>query len=376
MSGPGDRSDPAPPNSTPTPNSESDSDPDRRDRTDSASTDAAGSSRPVRPDGGETGTGRSASFGIYEGEFGPGEVPEGYEEEERVEEHRSVLDRIVRTLRADRLALAGAVVVGLFVLVALLAPFVAPYGPEETFAFMKPPLSSSATASGEAFHLLGTDSFGHDILTRVIYGARVSLLVALATVAVAFSIGTTLGIVAGFYGGWVDSVVMRYVDFQWAFPEIILGVGIIALMGGLGVVNVVLAIGIAFIDDFARIIRGEVLSIREAEYVTAARAVGMGDARIMFKEMLPNAVAPLIVQATLMIPLAILAEASLSFLGLGVKPTTPTWGLLISDGRQFISQAPWIAVMPGLAIMLVVLAFNTLGDGLRDAFDISQSEVE
>ncbi|WP_435062319.1 ABC transporter permease [Halobaculum sp. EA56] len=358
------------------PTADSRSDP--RDRTDSTTTSAG-----ARPDGGtERGDAPSASFGIYEGEFGPGETPEGYEEQGPVEEHRSMLGRIVATLKADRLALAGAIVIVVFVLVALFAPFVAPFGPEQQFGFMQPPLSESTGdfdgdgTTETVTHYLGTDSFGYDILTRIIYGARVSLIVALATVAVAFSIGTTLGIVAGFYGGWIDSVIMRYVDFQWAFPEIILGVGIIALMGGLGLVNVVLAIGIAFIDDFARIIRGEVLSIREEEYVTAARAVGMGDLRIMFKEILPNAVAPLIVQATLMIPLAILAEASLSFLGLGVKPTTPTWGLLISDGRQFISQAPWISVMPGLAIMLVVLAFNTLGDGLRDAFDISETEVE
>ncbi|SHG72238.1 ABC transporter permease [Halobaculum gomorrense] len=340
---------------------------------------------PPRADGGtETSDGGVAdtTFGTRRGEFGVGEVPPEYETESTVEEHRSTLERIVRTLRRDRLALAGAIFVLLFVVVAVFAPYVAPHGPEETFGLMKPPLSESVgdfDGDGQTetvTHYLGTDSFGHDLLTRIIYGARVSLLVALATVGVAFSIGTTLGIVAGYYGGWIDSVIMRYVDFQWAFPEIILGVGIIAVMGGLGVVNVVLAIGIAFIDDFARIIRGEVLSIREEEYITAARAVGMGDLRIMFKEMVPNAIAPLIVQATLMIPLAILAEAGLSFLGLGVKPTTPTWGLLISDGRQFISRAPWISVIPGLAIMLVVLAFNTLGDGLRDAFDISQSEVE
>jgi peptide/nickel transport system permease protein len=204
----------------------------------------------------------------------------------------------------------------------------------------------------------------------------VSLLVALATLAVSLTIGTTIGIVAGFYGGWIDSLLMRYVDFQWAFPELILGVGIIAISGGLGVVNVVAAIGIAYIDDFARLIRGEILSIREEEYITAARAIGMGDARIMFKEMLPNAVAPIIVQATLMIPLAILAEAGLSFLGLGVKPTTPTWGLMLSQGRDFISRAWWISVMPGFAIMITVLAFNMFGDGLRDAFDISEGEVE
>ncbi|WP_245154531.1 ABC transporter permease [Halorussus marinus] len=201
-------------------------------------------------------------------------------------------------------------------------------------------------------------------------------MVALATVAVAFSIGTTIGLLAGFHGGGIDSVLMRYVDFQWAFPELILAVGIIAVTGGLGVLNVVIAIGIAYIDDFARLVRGEVLLIREEEYVMAARAVGMGDRRIMVREILPNAVAPLIFQGTLMIPLAILAEAGLSFLGLGVTPTTPTWGLLLSDGRQFIDQAWWISVMPGLAIMVTVLAFNMLGDGLRDIFDVSEAGVD
>lgn len=321
-------------------------------------------------------------LGRYKGEFGAGEVPPEYEVEETIEEHRTLATRVVSTLKRDKLALFGAVMVVLFVLTAVFAPFVAPHDPDDQFGFMKSPMSHSSgdfDGDGQAervLHVLGTDSFGHDILTRIIYGARVSLLVAFATVAFAFCIGTTLGILAGFYGGIVDSIIMRYVDFQWAFPEIILGIGIIAVMGGLGVTNVVIAIGIAFLDDFARIIRGEVLSIREEEYVTAARAVGMGDIRIMFKEMLPNAVAPLIVQATLMIPFAILAEAGLSFLGLGVKPTTPTWGLLIADGRQFIERAWWISVMPGLAIMVTVLAFNMLGDGLRDAFDISQEEVE
>ena len=322
------------------------------------------------------------SFGRYEGEFGPGEMPAEYEQRETATTHETLLGRIVKTFKRDRLALIGGLMIALFVAMAVGAPVVAPHEPDDTFGFTKPPLSESTgdfDGDGQTetvTHLLGTDSFGHDMLTRIVYGARVSLLVALATVVVAFSIGTTLGVLAGFYGDWVDSIIMRYVDFQWAFPEIILGVGVIAVMGGLGVVNVVLAIGLAFVDDFARIIRGEILSIRETEYVTAARAVGMGDVRIMFKEMLPNAVAPLIVQSTLLIPLAILAEASLSFLGLGVKPTTPTWGLLIADGRQFISRAPWISVTPGLAIMFVVLAFNTVGDGLRDAFDISQSEVE
>ena len=321
-------------------------------------------------------------FGRYEGEFAAGEVPPEYVVEETIEEHRSLADRIVATLKQDKLALFGAVVVVLFILTAAFAPVVAPQDPDAQFGFMQEPMSTSSGdfdgdgQTEQVLHVLGTDSFGHDILSRIIFGARVSLFVAFATVAFAFTVGTTLGILAGFYGGWIDSIIMRYIDFQWAFPEIILGVAIIAVMGGLGVTNVVLAIGIAFLDDFARIIRGEVLSIREEEYITAARAVGMGDIRIMFKEMLPNAVAPLIVQATLMIPFAILAEAGLSFLGLGVKPTTPTWGLLISDGRQFIERAWWISVMPGFAIMITVLAFNMLGDGLRDAFDISQEEVE
>ncbi|EMA52663.1 MULTISPECIES: ABC transporter permease [Halococcus] len=316
-------------------------------------------------------------------EPGPTDVPPEYRDTgDAVEEHRTTRQRIVEGLLADKLALFGAVVVVLFVVVAVFAPFLAPHDPEATFGVMQEPNSHSVgnfdddPGTERVWHPLGTDSVGHDLLSRIIYGARVSLLVALATVAVAFTIGTSIGLLAGFYGGWIDSALMRYVDFQWAFPELILGVGIIAISGGLGVQNVIIAIGIAYIDDFARLIRGEVLSLREEEYVTAARAIGMTDRRIMTREILPNAVAPLIVQATLMIPLAILAEAGLSFLGLGVKPTTPTWGLLLSDGRQFISQAWWISVMPGFAIMFVVLAFNTLGDGLRDVFDVSEGEVE
>jgi ABC-type dipeptide/oligopeptide/nickel transport system permease subunit len=332
-------------------------------------------SRDPRPDGG-------TGFGERRGEFGPGEMPEEYRREEVVEEYQGLGGRLVEGVLGDKLALAGAIVVVLFVLTAAFAPVVAPHGQEERFGFMKEPGESSTgdfDGDGQTetvLHPLGTDSFGHDILSRLIYGARVSLLVALATLAISLTLGTTIGVVAGYYGGVIDSLLMRYVDFQWAFPELILGVGIIAISGGLGVANVVIAIGIAYIDDFARLVRGEILSIREEEYITAARAIGMGDGRIMGREMLPNAVAPIIVQATLMIPLAILAEAGLSFLGLGVKPTTPTWGLLLSQGRDFISQAWWISVMPGLAIMVVVLAFNTFGDGLRDAFDISEGEVE
>jgi len=302
--------------------------------------------------------------------------------DEEFEEYQTLLQRLVEGLLTDKKALVGAIAIVAFVLTAAFAPLIAPYNPDATYGVMQPPNSYSEgnfdndPGTERLWHPLGTDSFGHDMLSRIIFGARVSLMVAFGTMAFAFVVGTTVGIVAGYYKGWVDDLLMRFVDFQWAFPELILGVGIIAISGGLGVTNVVIAIGIAYIDDFARLVRGEVLSIREEEYITAARAIGMNDARIMGREMLPNAVAPIIVQATLMIPLAILAEAGLSFLGLGVKPTTPTWGLLLSQGRDFISRAWWISVMPGLAIMLTVLAFNMFGDGLRDAFDISEGEVE
>lgn len=303
------------------------------------------------------------------------------EPERDVGSRRTFRERLVEGLLADKKALAGAIVVVLFVVTAILAPLLAPHDPNQTFTVLQEP---NAVSEGDwngdgtvtdAWHPLGTDSYGHDVLSRIVYGAQVSLLVAAATVVFAFTIGTTIGLVAGYHGGWVDTVLMRYVDFQWAFPTLILAAGIIAFAGGLGVTNVIIAIGIAYIDDFARLIRGEVLSIREEEYVMAARAVGMSDTRIMFREILPNAVAPLIVQVTLMIPLAILAEASLSFLGLGVRPTTPTWGLMLSEGRQFISQAWWISIFPGFAIMLTVLAFNLFGDGLRDVFNVKQGEV-
>jgi ABC-type dipeptide/oligopeptide/nickel transport system permease subunit len=299
-----------------------------------------------------------------------------------VSPHVGLRERLARGLRDDRRALAGAVVVVLFVVVALSAPLVAPYGPETTFGPFQEPMTSSQSdldgdgTVGSHLHPLGTNSFGHDMLSRIVYGSQVSLVVAFVTVAFAFGVGTTIGLVAGYYGGWVDSLLMRYVDFQWAFPELILAVGLIAITGGAGLVNVVIAIGIAFIDDFARLTRGEVVSIREEEYVTAARSVGMSRRRIMFREVLPNAVAPLIVQSTIMVPIAILAEAALSFLGLGVSPTEPTWGIMISNGRDFIGRAWWISVMPGLAIMSVVLAFNVLGDGLRDIFDVTDTEVD
>jgi peptide/nickel transport system permease protein len=309
--------------------------------------------------------------------FGAGEVPEGYEMEDQREEYIPLWKQLLITLKRDKMALFGFVVVVSFILIAIFAPWIAPYDFEETFTPMQEPNSHSETLSDDGelkqvYHPLGTDSFGHDILTRLIFGSRISLMVAGATAMFAFTVGTGIGLLAGFYRGWVDDILMRYIDFQWAFPELILAIGIIAWVGGLGALNVVIAIGIAYIDDFARIVRGEILSIREKPYTTAAIAVGMKPRRIMIREMLPNAVGPLIVQLTLMIPLAIIAEAGLSFLGLGVTPTTPTWGLALAQGRAYMTQAWWISIMPGLAIMITVLGFNMFGDGLRDSFDVEE----
>ena len=313
----------------------------------------------------------------------PDRIPLEYRSMETdVPEHESMPRRLVKELVTNKKSLIGIIVVTTFVLTAAFAPYLAPHDPETTFMSMQPPLSHSTgdfdtdPGTERVFHLLGTDSFGHDILSRIIFGTRISLAVAMATMLFAFVFGTAIGLLAAYYGDWIDNLLMRLVDFQWAFPELILAVGIIAFAGGRGFVNVVLAIGIAYIDDFARLIRGEVLSIREQEYVIAARSVGLHDVRIMTREVLPNAIAPLIVQATIMIPLAIIAAASLSFLGLGVRPTTPAWGILLNSGRDFITAAPWISVAPGVAIAITVLGFNLLGDGLRDIFDISEEATD
>jgi peptide/nickel transport system permease protein len=222
-------------------------------------------------------------------------------------------------------------------------------------------------------HPLGTDDLGRDLLSRLIYGTRISLFVGISTVVIALAAGVFLGVAAGYFGGLVDTIAMRYIDLQWAFPNFIIAVYLVAVFGT-GLSNVIVAVSLAFVDDFARIARGMVLSIKEEQYVAAARVVGNSDWRIMWRHILPNTTAPLIVQATVSVSYAILAEAGLSFLGLGVESDTPTWGLILADARSFISRAWWLGVFPGLFIMITVLSINFLGDALRDLLDVHESK--
>lgn len=263
----------------------------------------------------------------------------------------------------DKKAVAGLVILLIMVFVALFAPLISPYDPNaQDFTFLEAP---------STVHPLGTDDLGRDLFTRIIYGARISLLVGLTTVALSMVLGVLMGLLSGYYGGWVDNLIMRYIDLQWAFPNFIIAVYLVAVFGT-GLSNVIVAITLAFLDDFARITRGMVLSIREQEFVLAARSIGINDMRMLVRHILPAAMAPVIVLATVSVSYAILAEATLSFLGLGVKPSTPTWGLILSDARTFFSRAWWLAVFPGLAIMLTVLSLNFFGDALRDILDVRE----
>ena len=274
--------------------------------------------------------------------------------------------RLRAVFSKDRKAQFGLVVLVLFILGALLAPVLAPYDPNEmTLNMMNGPSSDN---------MLGTDDLGRDLFSRILWGTQISLFVGVATVALALVFGVLLGMLAGYYGGWIDMVIMRYIDLQWAFPNFIIAVYLVAVFGT-GLLNVIVAIALAFLDDFARVARSMVLTLKQEQYIDAAKVQGFSDFRIMMRHILPNAIAPIIVQATVSVSYAILGEASLSFLGLGVSSDTPTWGLILADGRSFISRAWWLGVFPGLAIMLVVLSINFIGDGLRDALDVRESDV-
>ena len=279
---------------------------------------------------------------------------------------RSASSRLYAVFARDRKSQFGILILTIFIISAFLAPLIAPYDPNS--------MSLDMMLAPSSKHLLGTDDLGRDLFSRIIWGTQVSLFVGIVTVAISMLIGVLLGVLAGYYGGWIDMIIMRYIDLQWAFPNFIIAVYLVAVFGT-GLLNIIVAISLAFLDDFARIARSMVLTLKEQQFIDAARVQGCSDLRIMLRHILPNSMAPIIVQATVSVSYAILGEASLSFLGLGVNVNTPTWGLILADGRSFISQAWWLGVFPGLAIMLVVLSINFIGDALRDAFDVRENSL-
>ncbi len=266
-----------------------------------------------------------------------------------------------RRLRKNKLAMVSLVFLLSLTLVAVFAPFVAPYDP-----YLSDMPKALQGPSSE--HLMGNDELGRDILSRIIYGARISLRVGLIAVGIALSVGMVVGSLAGYYGGRLDNIIMRFMDIMLAFPSILLAIALMAVLGR-GVENAIIAIGIVSIPEYARIVRGSVFSVKENEYVQAARAIGNNDLQIIFKHILPNVMAPVIVRATLGISTAILETSALGFLGLGVVPPFAEWGTMLGSGRGYMFNAPHLVFFPGIAITLTVMAFNLLGDGLRDALD-------
>ena len=282
------------------------------------------------------------------------------------EDRHPFLDQLEQLWR-NKTAVAGLLVITLFVLTAILAPFLSPHNPVEASLYdqIKPPIWAEG---GTWTNILGTDDLGRDILSRLVYGARVSLLVALATVGIAVFFGSFLGAISGYYKGFLDNIIMRFMDILLAFPHILLAIVIMAYLGP-GLTNAMIAIGIIYIPRFARIVRASVLEECEKDYVTASKSVGARDWRIIFVTIFPNCLAPLIVQTTLGFASAILDAAALGFLGLGAQPPTPEWGAMIAMGRSHILRAWWVMTFPGIAILFAVLGFNLFGDGLRDALD-------
>lgn len=269
--------------------------------------------------------------------------------------------RLSRQVLATRLAGIGLAILGLVCLGALGSPLLAPYNPNDQDYL-------ALTQAPSAAHWLGTDDLGRDVLSRLIYGSRVSLQVGTIAVGIAVTVGVSLGLLAGYAGGFADTVITRFTDAVQAFPGLILALAITAALGP-GIGNAMIAIGFVSTPAMARLARGQTLSIREREFVEAARVLGASPLRIMARHIWPNVTAPIIVQATLLVASAIVTEASLSFLGVGVQPPTASWGAMLRTGSQYLEVAPWMAFAPGIAIFLTVLAFNFVGDGLRQALD-------
>lgn len=269
--------------------------------------------------------------------------------------------RVMRRLWSKRPAKFGILVLLGVVFLAVFAPYITDYQPDAMDIpkrFMPP--------SRE--HLFGTDEFGRDLFTRIVYGSRYTLQIGFISVTIALITGSLIGLVSGYFGGWVDIVLMRFIDLMLAFPGMIIALGVVAILGP-SLQNSMIAVGIGSMPSYARVVRASVLSVKEKEFVESARAGGLSNMRILFRHVLPNVLSPLIVLATLGLPGAILSAAGLSFLGLGAQPPTPEWGSILNSGRAFLRQAPWVTTFPGLAIMFVVLAFNLLGNELRDVLD-------
>lgn len=273
----------------------------------------------------------------------------------------------LRQFMSNGLSVAAGAAVVAFVLIAVLAPWLAPHDPYETDLLrrLQPPAWMDG---GEWAYPLGCDALGRDILSRIIYGTQVSILIGLAVVLIATAIGTVLGLAAGYLRGWVDVAISRLVDILLGFPYLIFAIALMAMMGP-GLQNIILALVYKEWVVPARVVRGEVLAAREMEYVEAARAVGASRLRVMFREILPNILSPVIVVSTIRMAHVIILEASLSFLGIGVQPPTASWGSMVADGRAFILDAWWVSTFPGVAILLLVLSINVASQGLRDAFD-------
>lgn len=288
------------------------------------------------------------------------QVPAARSFEKEVKAENPTLE-VLRRLSRNKGAMLGAAVVLLLIFCAIFASWVAPYDPIKIS-----PKESLQPPSLK--HWAGTDPFGRDILSRIIFGSKISLQVGLISVGIAGFFGGVLGLYAGYYGGWLDNMVMIVVNLMLAFPGILLALAIMAMLGP-SLINVMIAVGISSIPAYIRLVRGSVLGVKENVYIEAARVVGCNDVRIILRHILPNIIAPFIVLSTLGVASAILVGASVSYLGLGAQPPTPEWGLMVNDAREYLRIAWWMATFPGLAIMITVLAMNLLGDGLRDALD-------
>lgn len=273
----------------------------------------------------------------------------------------------LRSLFRRKVALVGVIILIIVILTSVFASYFAPYDPGkiDIISRLQPP--GWVTPEGK-LHVLGTDIIGRDVLSRLIFGTRISLLVGFAAVLIAGSLGVMLGLLSGFYGGWIDVIIMRLADTQFAFPFILLAIAVLAVLGP-GVMKIILVLGVNGWVRYGRITRSQVLSLREQEFVLAARSIGMGNGRIIFKHILPNTWGPIIVIASFMVASTIISEASLSFLGLGVPPRVPSWGGMLADGRDYLERAPWLSIYAGMAISLVVLSINVVGDWIRDYLD-------